>query len=64
MSDPEQSFDPEQVRKFLRKSGFSIPKLRLTVRGQLEKRKQMLALKVPRLEYVFVLAGEEEFETL
>jgi len=64
VSKEERSFDPEKVREFLKKSGFSIPKLELTVRGRLENRKDMLALRVPGLEEVLVLAGGEKLQEL
>ena len=60
----EESFDPEKVREFLKKSGFSIPKLKLTVRGRLEKWKDMLALRAPGLDEVLVLAGGEKLQEL
>ena len=64
MSKTEESFDPEKVRSFLKKSGFSIPKLELAVRGRLEKWKDKLALRVPGLEEVLVLAGGEKLQEL
>ncbi len=64
MSKGEESFDPEKVRGFLKKSGFSIPKLELVVRGRLEKWKDMLALRVPGLDEVLVLAGGEKLQEL
>ena len=64
LSEKEESFDPEKVREFLKKSGFSIPKLELAVRGRLEKWKDMLALRVPGLERVLVLGGGENLPEL
>lgn len=64
VSKGEESFDPEKVREFLKKSGFSIPKLELAVRGRLEKWKDMLALRVPGLDEVIVLAGGERLQEL
>lgn len=64
VSKEEESFDPEKVREFLKKSGFSIPKLELAVRGRLEKWKDMLAVRVPGLDEVLVLAGGEKLQEL
>ena len=52
------------MREFLKKSGFTIPKLEVTVRGRLEKWKDMLALRVPGLDEVLVLAGGEKLQEL
>ena len=64
VSKSEESFDPERVREFLKKSGFTVPKLELTVSGRLEKWKDMPALRVPGLEQVLVLGGGEELGNL
>ena len=64
VSREEESFDPEKVREFLKKSGFSIPKVELAVRGRLEKWKDMFALRVPDLERVLVLGGGEKLPEL
>ena len=64
VSKKEESFDPEKVREFLKKSGFSIPRLELEVRGRLEKRKDMFALRVPGLQRVLVLGGGEKLQEL
>ena len=64
VSENEESFDPEKVRELLEKSGFSIPKLGLAVRGRLEKWKDMFALRVPGLERVLVLGGGEKLQEL
>jgi len=64
VSKEGESFDPEKVREFLKKSGFATPKLEVTVRGRLEKWKDMLALRVPGLDEVRVLAGGEKLQEL
>ena len=64
VAEDDESFAPEKVREFLRKSGFSVPKMELTVRGRLEKWKDMLALQVPGLDRVLVLGGGEKLQEL
>ena len=64
MAKQDQSFDPKKVREFLKKSGFSIPKLELAVQGRLEEWEGMPALRVPGLDEVLVLGGGEKLETL
>jgi len=48
----------------LKKSGFSIPKVELQVRGVVEKWEDMLALRVHGLDEVLVLAGGEKIQEL
>lgn len=51
-----ESLDLSKVREFLEKSGFTVPKIELTVRGRLEKWEDMPALRTPGGE-LFVLAN-------
>lgn len=43
-------FDPFRMRRLLEKSGFSIPRLELTVRGSIEETPKGLVMKTPGLE--------------
>lgn len=61
MSEQGKSFDPARLREFLEKSGFTIPKVELVVRGKVQKWNDMPALQVPGRDEVFVLAGGKEF---
>lgn len=63
-ADAERGFDPDEAAEFLVDSGFTIPKLRVTARGELERRDGRWLLRIAGLDAAVPLAGGAQAEVL
>ncbi len=64
LSEKDRSFDPAQIAKAVEAAGFSAGKVELGVKGTLERVENALVLRVPRLDMLFLLKGDEALDEL
>ena len=64
LAESDRSFDPAQIAKAVQAAGFSVGKVEVDVRGTLERVENALALRVPSLDMLFLLQGDDALDEL
>ena len=64
LAGSDRSFDPAQIAKAVDAAGFSVGKVEVDVKGTLERVENALALRVPSLDMLFLLEGDETLNEL
>jgi hypothetical protein len=64
LAEPDHSFDPAQIAKAVEAAGFSAGKVKVDVKGTLERVENALALRVPSLDMLILLEGDKASDEL
>ena len=64
LAESDRSFDPAQIAKAVEDAGFSAGKVEIDVKGTLERVENALALRVPGLDSLLFLQGDEALDEL